>query len=85
MGGMDRDYNRDERQMAFLRVGLYSGTAFGAVVIFLGLAFSHRLVLAIVAAAIFLAVDLPFSAFVLKTARKNQDKRSSGSSFKPLK
>lgn len=81
---MDRVNDARERQLAFLRIGLYSGTAFGALVIFLGLTLSHHLALAIIATAIFLAVDVPFSAFVLKTARKNQAQRSSGSTFKPL-
>jgi hypothetical protein len=66
-----------DRQIAFLKVGLYSGCFFGALLILIAMGSQRKLLLGLIIAAIFLVVMLPLDKWMVQTIRRRQVTRRS--------
>jgi hypothetical protein len=74
-----------DRQIAFLKIGLYSGCFFGVLLILVAMGSRGRLLLGLIIAAIFLVIAIPMDQWMVRTIRRKQTlgasdpTRSSGS------
>ncbi len=73
------DMDPARRQIAFLKIGAYSGCFFSVVLILVAMASQKRLVLGLITAAIVIVIELPVSYWMVETARKKQAARLSDS------
>jgi hypothetical protein len=69
------DMDPADRQIAFMKIGLYSGSFLSVVLILIAMASQQKVLLGLLIAGIFLVVTLPLDYWLLKTARKKQRSR----------
>lgn len=66
------DMDPADRQIAFLKIGLYSGVVFGVALIVIAMASQKKFLLGLIIAAIFLVIVLPLDNWILRTVRRKQ-------------
>ena len=61
-----------DRQIFFLKVGLYNGCIFSVLLILIATGSQKKLVLGLIIAAIFLAIAVPLDWWILQTVRRKE-------------